>query len=147
MSSLPQRKPLPHEVPSWVKTGELYFITICCSPRRKNQLCSEPIKQLIWATTKVYQERSNWYCELLLLMPDHLHALIAFPGDQEMKKMIKNFKSYLSKHSTIKWQSGFFDHRLRSMQKRNETYLYILQNPVRQNLCVTRQDWNYTWTP
>jgi putative transposase len=36
---------------------------------------------------KFNHERSSWHCRLCLLMPDHLHAIIAFPREPECKRL------------------------------------------------------------
>ncbi|MDD4349902.1 MAG: transposase [Opitutales bacterium] len=147
MSSLPERKILPHEVPSWVNAGETFFITICCKPRGKNQLCVPSVRSAIWETNHHLQIHHAWYCRLMLLMPDHLHAMLTFPHDRPMKRVIRNFKSFIARNTNVVWQSGFFDHRLRSQEHQNETWHYIMSNPVRQNLCPPEHDWEYVWKP
>jgi len=37
--NLPERKRLPHDIPLFVNVSrEVYFMTICCEERRRNQL-------------------------------------------------------------------------------------------------------------
>ena len=33
----------------------------------------------IFEATRHYQDVQRWYCEVLLLMPDHVHMLVSFP--------------------------------------------------------------------
>jgi hypothetical protein len=45
----PQRKKLPHEQPLWLRPeDEIFFITVCCEPRGKNQLCYPKIARAIF---------------------------------------------------------------------------------------------------
>ncbi|MDA1069560.1 MAG: transposase, partial [Verrucomicrobia bacterium] len=80
---------------------------------------------------------------LLVLMPDHLHALVSFPQDTEMKKFISSWKGYLAKHCGIKWQRDFFDHRIRNWESLDGKADYIRQNPVRKGLCKSAEEWQW----
>jgi hypothetical protein len=83
--------------------------------------------------------------DCFLAMPDHWHALIAFPEQEQMERVLRDWKHYVARQSGIVWQDGFFDHRLRSAKKANETWHYIEQNPVRKGLCVAPEDWPWKW--
>jgi putative transposase len=145
--SLPTRKQLPHDPPSWAKPGSIFFITICCSPKGQNQLCQPEIAQSLFASVRFRHERLDWHTHLFLLMPDHLHALISFPHDRSMKSVIAKWKEYSTKHVGIRWQRDFFDHRLRSDESFDEKAYYIRMNPVRQNLVSEMTAWPYVWDP
>jgi len=83
----------------------------------------------------------------MLLMPDHLHAIISFPREPGIKATITNWKHYLATHQPIQWQRDFFDHRLRTEHEEREKIDYILRNPVRKNLCVRPEDWPWIYRP
>ena len=144
-SELPQRKRLYHKTPVWVKTNPTYFITICCKERIKNQLCKPDVKEVIWESIEYYHANMKWHCSLFLLMPDHIHALMCFPESVKMTDQIKTFKGYIAKKTSISFQQGFFDHRMRESESIYSQYDYILQNPVRAGLCNDRSEWGYVW--
>jgi len=90
------RKKLPHHIPPEVVPDpehEVYFITICCEPRGLNQLAMPEVWQAICETVEVRQTAGNWKVSLMLAMPDHLHALIAFPCRNPMEKAIRTMKA------------------------------------------------------
>src|SRR5712672_2852475 len=89
---LPVRKKLPHTIPQWVGEGSWFFITIKCIPPGLNQLCCAGIGDAVLAAMKHNHEKLVWHCRLCLLMPDHLHAIIAFPRDSGMKTVVTNWK-------------------------------------------------------
>jgi REP element-mobilizing transposase RayT len=62
----------------------------------------------------LYQERDSWWVGFLLLMPDHLHALLSFPREKEMSKVVGNWKRYHARQNGVCWQDGYFDHRIRA---------------------------------
>ena len=78
-------------------------------------------------------------------MPDHLHALISFPPEALMEKTVRDWKRYVAKETGIRWQDGFFDHRLRSDASFEEKVGYIRMNPVRAGLVLRMKDWPYVW--
>jgi REP element-mobilizing transposase RayT len=82
-------------------------------------------------------------CRLVLAMPDHLHALMGFPGEKSMKPVIAALKSWVAAKEKVNWQRDFFDHRLRSWESGAEKANYIRMNPVRAGLVANPEDWPY----
>ena len=80
-------------------------------------------------------------------MPDHLHAVIAFPREPGMKTVVSNWKKYVALEFRVKWQRDFFDHRLRDQHELQEKMSYILMNPVRKGLCERAEDWVWVYRP
>jgi putative transposase len=91
----------------------------------------------------MYDERGVWYLELMLLMPDHLHALVAIDGEASLSKITSDFKRATAKFGSIRWQRNFFDHRLRHDESLEEKAGYIRSNPVRAGLVQDPDGWNY----
>lgn len=142
---LSKRKTLPHGIPSWVEDGSEYFITICAEPKGKNQLCHADVAESLFQALSFYQSRGDLWNHLVLLMPDHLHAIMSFNRDVGMKKSIREFKKYAAKEFGIAWQRDFFDHRLRKDESYTEKAHYIRMNPVRAGLCDAPEAWPYVW--
>jgi REP element-mobilizing transposase RayT len=113
---LPVRKRLPHAVPSWVESGSFFFITFNCEQRGQNQLARAGIGDAIFSAAAFYHEPLRWHCRLMLLMPNHLHAIIAFPDNANLRNTVQDWKKYLARIQSIAWQRDFFDHRLRNQQ-------------------------------
>jgi hypothetical protein len=74
-------------------------------------------------------------------MPDHLHAILAFPREPGTATTIKNWKKYVAGKHRVNWQRDFFDHRLRDHHEVHEKTNYILMNPVRKGSCERGEDW------
>jgi putative transposase len=74
-------------------------------------------------------------------MPDHVHALLAVPSGESLPMAVRAWKSYQTKTHGIQWQTGFFDHRLRSDESEQEKTDYIRMNPVRAGLVANPDDW------
>jgi len=80
-------------------------------------------------------------------MPDHLHAIIAFPSVPGLKTTVTNWKKFVARKHGVAWQRDFFDHRLRNDQELQEKTSYILMNPVRKGLCERAEDWAWVYRP
>ena len=72
------------------------------------------------AAMKFNSERFVWHCRLCLLMPDHLHAVIAFPREAGMQRTAKNWKKFVAGKHGVDWQRDFFDHSLRNRRELEE---------------------------
>lgn len=141
------RKTLPHDVPLWINPqNEIYFITINCQERFRNQLAQPSVAQSLFETVRHRQESSLWWPHLFLLMPDHLHALLSFPpSGKPLQLVVSKWKEWTAKSLGIVWQRDFFEHRLRSTESRREKADYILHNPVRHQLVPRPEDWPFVY--
>lgn len=144
-TALPKRKHLSHDVPPWVSEEATFFITITCTPRGENHLAHPGVADALWETVTTRIEKGQWWPHLIVLMPDHLHALVAFAPGHTMQQVIRDWKRYTARHSGIRWQRDFFDHRIRSESSRAEKWRYILENPVRAGLTDHPEAWPYVW--
>ena len=142
---LPERKTLPHGIPPWVENGAEYFITICTRPKGKDQLCNVETATLIRESLQFRQGRGDLWVHLLLLMPDHLHAIMSFSPAVGMQKTLPDWKRYTCIQGGVDWQRDFFDHRLRKDEGYIEKARYIRMNPVRAGLIECPDDWPYVW--
>ena len=139
----PERKALPHEVPHWVDSGqEVYFLTLNCRERGRNQLCVPEIAEALIESVTFRHVAGQWFIRLFLLMPDHLHALVSFPTQgQGIQRTVAGWKGWTAKNCGIDWQRDFFEHRLRGSEGFEEKAAYIRNNPVRAGLVETADDW------
>jgi REP element-mobilizing transposase RayT len=131
MELRPQRRRLHHRAPGWVNRSALFFITVCTQPRGREQLTSSNAFAVLRSALEHNVACGKLWVPLFLAMPDHCHFLASFPGDDEMAKVIKDWKRFTAKHAPIVWQDGFFEHRLRSHESREAKERYILENPCR----------------
>ena len=143
---IPRRKPLPHQIPSWVSGNPTIFITINCVPRGKNQLAIFSIAEALKESIAVRVALGHWWPRLILLMPDHLHGLITFNPEKTMEQTVRNWKRFAAGNFQIVWQRDFFDHRIRNEESLEEKWQYILHNPVRAGLTASPEEWPFVWT-
>jgi putative transposase len=145
--SLPKRPRLRHDVPSWVADGACFFVTVCAAPRGANQLVTIVNGVRILESVEHYHREGAWWVHLFLLMPDHAHALISVSPGRILSNTVRAWKSWQTKRLGVQWQTGFFDHRLRSDESHDEKANYIRENPVRAGLVGKAEEWKYVWSP
>ena len=143
----PDRKRLDHTIPVFAEWDATYFLTICCHERGVNALCTSERAAEIFQSVQVYESLGKWSMRLMLLMPDHLHALVDFPFCGDMGRIVSDWKRFLSNKLGIKFQRNFFDHRLRRDESHDEKWKYIKMNPVRAGLTADPESWPYVYAP
>ncbi|MEM9479359.1 MAG: hypothetical protein AAGA58_06820 [Verrucomicrobiota bacterium] len=134
---------LNHEIPHWVDMRESLFhirIRSVCADLTKGENAEELLESALF-----YSANQRWFCELMLVMPDHLHALIHFGVSSRtgMSQIIGDWKRYQTKSLDVEWQENYFDHRLRSHEQGSETFDYIRRNPVVKGLCGAMDEWKW----
>ncbi len=143
--SLPRRKRLPHAIPGWVPTGARYFVTINVRERGGNQLTHEVVADALIEGIRVYESNRRWYPWQVVVMPDHLHMILSVNHEYGLIRTVAAWKSYFAKREGIRWQSGFFEHRLRTDDEWTEKVAYVRMNPVRKEMVTRPEDWPYQW--
>ena len=138
-------KKLYHIIPSWVKPGSTYHIRIRCHPNNSTPLINPKIGPELLNSVEYYQSNGKWHCRLFMLMPDHLHALIAFPQSKPFAEVVGDWKRFHSRNGKIQWQGNFFDHRIRNERELEEKAWYIRMNPVVKGLCEKPGDWPWVF--
>jgi len=140
--SFPDR--LHHKTPSWVKDSSVFHIRIRCSHKNSVDLTQPEIAKALIDSVAFYQTSGKWFVNLFLVMPDHIHALLNFPKDAVMSKVIGDWKRYQHNQHGILWQENFFDHRIRSDAEYLEKAAYIRRNPVAKGLCSMPEEWAWS---
>jgi REP element-mobilizing transposase RayT len=132
---------LEHRTPSWVAEGSTFHIRIRAGADQTASLITPPLAEFLITSFHRNHAMSKWWCTLVLIMPDHLHAMLAFPHTPGMSECIREWKRLTARVAMIHWQPNYFDHRLRNAQESMETWHYIRRNPVAKNLCAYPDDW------
>jgi putative transposase len=135
------RKTPAHDQPSWIADGEIFFITICAAKRTEQPLTQNSVPTHLLDAAHHYHRLDRWWVRLFLVMPDHVHGLVAVPAEGVLRKTVASWKSYTAKTARISWQRDFFEHRPRNLAALEEKEQYILNNPVRRGLVQNEKDW------
>jgi REP element-mobilizing transposase RayT len=144
MTGYPQR--LHHDTPGWVRDGALFHVRLRVHAEYKQTLMECDLAQKLLAAAKRYHDSGRWWCDLILLMPDHVHALLAFPVQPGMSTVMRNWKRGAARMQGVRWQGNYFDHRIRTTAEGQEKWWYIRRNPVVKGLCASEEDWPHWWS-
>jgi putative transposase len=136
---------LHHEPPGWVEDGALFHIRVALDRDSPQRLLTEPLlARSILDSAKFYHLKQRWFITLFLLMPDHLHALVSFSQDRAMSRVMGDWKHFHAHDNRVRWQEGYFDHRLRDDERGEQLSMkidYIRANPVAAGLCKEPEEW------
>ncbi len=98
---------------------------------------SDPAAAEIVASSLLYFDGDRY----LVVMPNHLHMLVAFPDSVSLKKQCYSWMRYtatrinrLAGRSGSLWQEEPFDHLVRSERQLDYLRAYIAENPVKASL-------------
>jgi putative transposase len=132
-----------------VSLDSVFFLTINCKHRGVSQLTGEDLPQRLFAAVSHYRDSQRWWPEIVLLMPDHLHALVSFSWEKKngMQAVVGDWKRYTARAFGIDWQRDFFDHRIRDEADGSDKWDYIRENPVRAGLVERHDQWQHVWFP
>ena len=142
---LPQRKHLPHNIPSWVHQGARHFITIRCRERGTTPFSDVTTAQKILDSARHYDAIGKWFLWRIVVMPDHVHLMITFDLSKGIVKTLQEWRAYHSKANAIHFQDGFFEHRIRDEDAFVEKCDYMRMNPVEKGWVANPEDWPYQW--
>ena len=135
---------LHHKTPGWVCLGSRFHIRI----RSENGILTHPgTAEALLSSCRLYHDKQRWYAWLMVIMPDHVHAILSFPPDGSMSRTVGDWKRYHVSNSGIQWQDNYFDHRIRSEGEFAEKCQYIRMNPVRKELCDDMDKWPWACEP
>jgi len=137
----------PPRIPVWLRWDQsvVYFVTICVA-KRKSVLAQENV---FIAFKNAVERLSGWTVLAAILMPDHVHLIVAPSEDREAKlgNCVAAIKRWMRRElsASWQWQRGSFDRLLRSDESLHDKWLYVEQNPVRAGLVERPEDWPYRY--
>lgn len=137
------RKRPAHGLITSAGQATIVFVTVC-TRERERWLASRTIHNLL---IEVWQEASAWLVGRYVVMPDHIH-LFAAPGElqEPLENWIRFWKSQFTRRHGSKehrWQSGYWDTRLRRSESYDSKWEYVRNNPVRHGLVSEPDLWPF----
>ena len=98
-------------------------------------------------------QRNQHGCRLFafVIMPDHVHWLFAVPEKAILSERVKvafnwvalQINKVYGRRGRL-WQDGYYDHLVRENGTVSGLIRYIEANPVRKELCVTAEAWEWS---
>ena len=110
-----------------------------------NKIASIIFDTFDWLET---EHRLKWIC--IMVMPDHVHAIIELGAGQTLAKIMHSLKLFtarkinecLSQRGRF-WQSEYRDWGIRNTAALNNMIRYCYENPVRKGIVKAARDYPY----
>jgi putative transposase len=137
-------KDRPHRLGLIYVNQPLYFVTFATRDRERIASLHRAqlaLEQYGHCATSKFNVALGRY----VIMPDHVHLFVRGDRNFTLSSWIGALKRAISAalRSPRIWQSGFFDHILRSDESYAEKWNYVRDNPVRAGLVATADQWPY----
>ena len=160
MNSSPNRKSHQLRKGRHAASGTYYFLTTATFKRRP--ILSNPqVTKIIFDSLQWLENenRIRWIC--LMVMPDHIHAVIQLGCNQTLAGVMHSLKSFTAKQINALrrriagqdapptgngsvWQAEYY-RGVRGEKSLNEMIRYCYENPVRNGLVKQARDYPYWW--
>jgi REP element-mobilizing transposase RayT len=136
----------------WSQTGGIYLVTTT-THRRRPLFRDVKAGRLVVRALQTEQHAATTLC--YVLMPDHLHWLMALRGDATLPEVMQRVKS-VTGHALARahqltgraWQPGYHDRALRREDDIRAVARYVVANPLRAGLVKRIGDyplWDAAW--
>lgn len=125
--------------------GARYFITLNVH-QRKRVLCSKPVFKDAKEFLNMAHKKDLAHFLGFILMPDHVHWLFRLGASTSVEQTLRMLKFHLGSRlraSGYRWQSNFFEHRLRESEDAETYGRYIFLNPYRAGLIGRNEIWPF----
>jgi putative transposase len=123
--------------------GVNYFLT-CCVDERKSGLHVAAVTTAMLDLAHEMSVEGVWSLRTCVIMPDHVHLLITLGVGADLSGALRLFKGRsapLLRAVGLRWQRGFFDHRMRDSEDLLPVFRYIYLNPHRAALIKLQEQW------
>ncbi len=106
----------------------------------------------IVATALAHFDGTRYRLYAWVIMPNHVHVLIAPLFENSLSSIVHSWKSFTAKKINALlhrdgefWQADYFDRFIRNAEQWEKTLYYIRNNPVKAGLCKTPEDWQWQY--
>jgi len=127
-----------------------YFVTFSTFQRTR-LFVVDSYARLFLRTLYGYERKRKFRLHAFVVMPEHVHLLLAPANDLTLERVMQlikggfshEFGSQFGRKKEV-WQRGFTDHRIRDAADYELHRGYIHRNPVRRGLVSNPQEYRYS---
>ena len=139
---------MPWSLHRYQQTGDLHFVTFSCHRRRP--LLKTPTSRNLFEAT--LERVRRWYGVYILgyvVMPEHVHLLLAEPERATLAVAIQMLKQIVGKKLSLPdkspfWQRRYYDRNVHGRDEFVNALNYIHYNPVKRGLVTEPDDWRWS---
>jgi len=131
------------------KPGRNYFLTANLAGRGRG-LEAGALTETIRREWRELEADGSWLVRTSVVMPDHVHLLVALSERRPLEECMRLFKGRLSRdlrRRDLRWQEGFYERGMRGAEDVAPVFHYVYLNPYRAKLVSENQTWPgyYCW--
>ena len=137
------------------QAGQVYFVAVALHRRHTEIFRDFYSARLLVRQMRQLHEQQALHSLAWVIMPDHLHWLFQLGAGQTLAQTMQQLKgrsaraiNRFRKSDGRLWQTGYFDHALRSEADLPDVARYIVANPLRAGLVSSVRDyphWDAEW--
>jgi REP element-mobilizing transposase RayT len=137
---------LPRE--AYALAGSVWHVTLAARQVDPPPFANEALRTRIIETIAHRCEAHGCLMHLVCVMPDHIHLLLEVRND-DLVAVIGDVKSCIAREwwafggQGSPWQRRFYDRGVRTPQQFDEVVRYILDNPVKEGLAESWEEYPY----
>lgn len=120
-----------------------YFLTLCTEAKQAG-LTTKCVADAILNEARAMSVDGTWTLLCAVIMPDHLHLLIALGERLSLGKAVQRLKAKTSgtlRARGIAWERNFYDRQIRPDDDRLAVFRYIYLNPYRAGMLEKTDKW------
>jgi REP element-mobilizing transposase RayT len=129
--------------PYGVKT---FHVRLGISGRENAPMADPGLANALIAAARRHHELGRWWCELILVMPDHIHAILSVGALTGLSGSMNPWKRETSLALGFSWREEHIEDRIWRRSDADERFWYVRHNPVARGLCDADEDWPFWWS-
>lgn len=136
---------MPSKLVRYQESDHYHFLTFSCHGRLP-YLSSPTARNLFEDALERTRKKYNFLVIAYVVMPEHVHLLLAEPPQGKVEDAVKSIKLSVSLRSKQKpfWMPRYHDRNIFTAKAYSATIRYIHRNPVKRGLAETPDGWNWS---
>lgn len=137
--------------------GMYYSITKCCFnrqslliPDRNDWHKSGKIFHILKFSIIHMEIRGIWCPLVFVMMPDHFHLIFQLGRKKTLCEAVEDLTKFIDREYRLRiddipkiWQKDFYDQMIRNQKLLQRQIKHTIENPIRQGLVQTTEQWPF----
>ena len=127
----------------WSAPDSEYFVTFKAQ-RPTDGLMYPEILCALTQRREYLEAIDRWNVRTWVVMPDHIHVVFTLGRSTSLAQCFRDLKGPLTpslRRKGVRWQEGYYEHRIRQDEDRLPVFLYVFLNPYRARLLAQSERW------
>ena len=137
--------------PKHIRSDAQYYFVTTTAHRRVPLFQRADLAEIVLGALYDIRSRGRVKVHGFVVMPDHFHAIVSLPDEEDLPKIMHSLKSYTA-HAINDargakgkvWQDVYYGYALRNLEDARKKARYVLGNPIRKGL--VEEFGSYQWS-